>query len=77
MTVDGKMANFLSATSYVEDSELIPDEMNVIIFSQNSLNVATPVATEAELHTDTLFVYELNCVFPNPYFCARCSRQNK
>jgi len=70
------MGNFLSATSHVAASELFLDEMKDIILSENSLNVATPVATEPEQHTDPHFVDELCCVFPEPCFCARWPQLN-
>jgi len=43
------MGNFLSAPSYVADSELSPEKINGIIFPPEvSLNVAAPVATQPE-----------------------------
>jgi len=45
LDVEGKMGNFLSPNSHAPDSEVFPHEMKHIIVSENSLNVATPVAT--------------------------------
>jgi len=45
LTVDGEIGKVLSANFYVTDSEILPGETNAIILSENSSNVATPVAT--------------------------------
>jgi len=58
----------------VADSEVFSDEMKDIILSENSLNVATPVASEPEPHTH--YVEELYCVFPETCFCARRPQSN-
>jgi len=76
LTIDGKMGNFLSATSHVAHSEVFPGEMNDIILSENSLNGATPVAIEPELRTDIHVVDELYRVCPQTCFCARRPKSN-
>jgi len=70
LTGGGEMANFLSATSCVSDSEFVAEEMNDIILSEDSLNVATPVADGPELHTDGLFVWTALCVPKTQLLCA-------
>jgi len=68
LTVYGKMENFLSAIFHVADSEVFSAKIKDIVLSENSLNVATPAATEPETHT--LSVEKLYCVFPETCFCA-------
>jgi len=43
--------------------------MNDITLSENSLNLASSVATKPELLTDTLFGDALYFMFPKPCFC--------
>jgi len=55
LTVDGKKRECsLIATFNVADSEVFSEELKDIILSENSLNVATPGATEPEPHTHSV-----------------------
>jgi len=63
------MGNFLRASSRVANSGIFPDEMKYINLSENSLNVATPVASEPGPHTHSLLKICIVCVcFQKPVF---------